>query len=86
LGGGQVSDDSALFVFREELARVGVVRQKEVGVDAAKYGGDTFAVGELTVWDLRHREDVSAMQAATYRMNIHLQPARPAKPFMKLIA
>jgi hypothetical protein len=77
----KVRDDSVLLVVREEIARVWVVGEVEEGVDAAEDGGDAFAgrrwdrtlVLEVTLW------------LKTNMMNIHLQPARPASPFMKLM-
>jgi hypothetical protein len=80
----KVRDDSVLLVVREEIARVWVVGEVEEGVDAAEDGGDAFAgrrwdrtlVLEVTLW---------IWGLKTNMMNIHLQPARPASPFMKLM-
>jgi hypothetical protein len=86
LGSRQVGDDGAFLVLGEELARVGIIGQEEVGVDAAEDGGGAFAGGGVRGLGTGGVGRMEVGWTATYRINIHLQPARPATPFMKLMA
>jgi hypothetical protein len=61
LRGGQVGGDGAFLIFGEELARIGIVGQGEVGVDATEYGGDAFAGGDVSDLDIVDDEKMESM-------------------------